>query len=59
MDRDMKESLLKVKNMVKVYTYGKTVIATKVNLFKTKGKDQGNIIGAMEEFIKENGRQIV
>jgi hypothetical protein len=54
----MKEDLLKVRNMEKVFTLGKMVIDMKDSLHMIKDKDLANIIGMMEDSTKENGKLI-
>lgn len=58
MGKSMKEDLLKVRNMEKVFTLGKMVIDMKGNLHMIKDKGLANIIGMMVDFTKENGKLI-
>lgn len=58
MVKNMKGSLLKVRNMEKEFICGKMVIDMKDSLLMTKGRVWESIIGVMEDFIRVNGRQI-
>jgi hypothetical protein len=57
MDKNTKESFLKVISMVKGFTHGKTVIDIKEILFMTKDRVLDSTIGTMVDFIRENGRR--
>ena len=58
MDSYMKETFMKVRNMERVYTDGKTEMFIMESLFLTKEKDLENIYGTTGLFTEGNGGQI-
>lgn len=57
MGKNIKDNLLRVKNMVREFIRGKMETDMKGSSHMIKDKVQENITGVMEDFIKGNGKQ--